>query len=108
MHRIELFPQSHPNRNLYIHFPSPLYIERLILQDITGELLKLLGKVSQTGKNKVIAKVSQLPKIGKKVFDDKENFVGTVTDFFGQTKEPYVVVTTKHPPAKYLGEQIYI
>ena len=57
--------------------------------------MDLLGKVVQVLEDKVVVEVSQLPKLRKKVYDKKEKFVGTVVDYFGPTKKPFVVVSTK-------------
>ena len=72
------------------------------------ELLKPLGRVIQVQKNKLIVQIEcDLPKIGKDIFDDKENFVGAVTDFFGQTKKPHVVISTKHSAERYRGKDLF-
>jgi len=69
--------------------------------------MKPLGKVAQVGKNSIIVKTTQLPKLRRKVYDEKSNFIGNVSDYFGQTKEPFIIVTTRHPPSKYLGTKVY-
>jgi rRNA processing protein Gar1 len=69
--------------------------------------MKHLGTVIQIKKNGLVVQVDQLPKIAEKVFDDKENFVGNVIEFFGPTKKPFVIVSTKHDPEKYRGEKLF-
>jgi len=71
--------------------------------------LKPLGRVKQVGKSKLIIQLENqnLPKLGEDVFDDKENFVGNITDFFGPTKNPYIVISTKHSVEKYNGKDLF-
>ena len=69
--------------------------------------MKLLGRVSSIHDGKLIIKSPGQFKKGKKVYDDGEEFVGEVIEWFGSTKKPYLIISTKKDPERYLGEKIY-
>jgi len=69
--------------------------------------MKLLGRVSSIHDGKLIIKCSIQLKKGKDIYDDGGEFAGDVIDWFGPVKEPYLVISTKKDPERYLGEKLY-
>ncbi len=69
--------------------------------------MKRLGRVVSISDDKLVLKTEQLVKIGAKVFDEEGKFVGNVIDYFGPTVGPYVLVSPKRDPTKYMGKELF-
>lgn len=69
--------------------------------------MKLIGRVASIHDKKLIVKSPVSLDKGKKVYDDGEEFVGEVVEYFGPTDTPYLVIATKKDPERYLGEKVY-
>ncbi len=69
--------------------------------------MKKLGRVVSVSNDKLVLKTEELLKIGTKVFDEEGKFVGNVIDYFGPTMGPYVLVSPKRDPVKFVGKELY-
>jgi len=69
--------------------------------------MQKLGRVVQIHEEKLVLKTDKLVKIGSRVYDDKERWVGTVIDYFGPTMGPYLLVSPKKEAASLVGKELY-
>lgn len=69
--------------------------------------MKSLGKVVSLSNGKLVLKTDSLVRIGSKVFDEKGDFVGIVTEYFGPTMGPYLLISSKKKAEPYVGKELF-
>ena len=69
--------------------------------------LKKIGRVVSVSDGKLVVKAEGTIKIGAEVYDSGERHIGTVSDYFGPTAGPYLLISTKKEPGQLVGEELY-
>lgn len=69
--------------------------------------MKSLGKVVSLSNGKLVLKTDSLVRVGSKVFDERGGFVGIVSEYFGPTMGPYLLVSPKKKPEPFLGKELF-
>lgn len=69
--------------------------------------MKSLGKVISLSNDKLVLKTDSPVRLGTKIFDEHGNFVGIVTEYFGPTMGPYLLIAPKKRPEPYLGKELF-
>jgi rRNA processing protein Gar1 len=76
--------------------------------------MKPIGKVVSISNGKLIVKTNKAHKpdkelrTGEKVFDDSGNFVGNIHEYFGPTKNPFLIISPKKNADHYQGRELFI
>ncbi|HTX60682.1 MAG TPA: Gar1/Naf1 family protein [Methanobacterium sp.] len=75
--------------------------------------MKKLGKISHiSNRGRVIVRSNQTPGFGLSVFLKNQKRIGTVSDVFGPTKEPYISIKVPAKNSKNVeyrvGEAVYV
>ncbi len=75
--------------------------------------MKKLGNISHiSNRGRVIVRSNQTPGFGLAVFTKNKKRIGTISDVFGPTKEPYISIKIHAKNSKNLeyrvGEPIYV
>lgn len=75
--------------------------------------MKKLGNISHiSNRGRVIVKSNQTPGFGLTVFTKNKEKIGTISDVFGPTKEPYISIKAYAKNSKKIeyrvGETIYV
>ncbi|MBI1973349.1 hypothetical protein HYS54_00905 [Candidatus Micrarchaeota archaeon] len=69
--------------------------------------MKMLGKVVSMSDNKLVLKTDKLVKLGSKVYDERQRFIGNVIDYFGPTMGPYLLVSAKRGGESLVGKELF-
>ena len=69
--------------------------------------MRKLGRVLSGRKGELVIRTEESLRIGAKIYDEKERFIGTVKERIASTKQPYTVIKTEKPTKPMIGKTLY-
>lgn len=69
--------------------------------------MKSLGRVVSMSEGKLVLKTDKLVKLGSKIYDEQGRHIGTVIDYFGPTRGPYLLISPIKAAEPLQGKELF-